>query len=316
MSMLTKLPIVSYARDAFAGFRPDGAFDLGTARALMWLSQLAYESDEPAKVVEIARGWDLAVAPDGVISVPIISSLPLAKAVAVVARTKTCTLVAFAGTDPLVLADWIADFDIAKTDSVANGFAIAAAAALPAVRGALAGTDVPILVAGHSLGGAISVITADAFAAEGRSIVSVYTFGMPRPGGEAFCARYNAALGRRTYRLVHGIDIVPTVAPSFLGFRHVGRRLACKQGASFAAEDVDPEPGSDAPPFRAGMAGVLLDHIRLAVRSPAAALAGLNPQNHWPLRPAPLVPLLQLLPPDIKAHLQDNYLAALSPTRN
>jgi hypothetical protein len=46
MSFLTELPENFYARDALRGFDPAGPFSLGTARAMMWLSQLAYEGPQ------------------------------------------------------------------------------------------------------------------------------------------------------------------------------------------------------------------------------------------------------------------------------
>ena len=39
---------------------------------------------------------------------------------------------------------------------------------------------------------------------------------MPRLGTPAFAAAYNKKLGERTYRLIHGSDVVPTVPPSEL----------------------------------------------------------------------------------------------------
>jgi hypothetical protein len=49
----------------------------------------------------------------------------------------------------------------------------------------------------------------------------------------AFAAMYNERLGQRTYRLVYGEDLVPTVAPSSLGFHYVGRYLHCERRGKF-----------------------------------------------------------------------------------
>ena len=44
-----------------------------------------------------------------------------------------------------------------------------------------------------------------------------------------FADSYNASgLGDRSFRLIHGLDIVPTLPPSALGFRHAGRLIACE----------------------------------------------------------------------------------------
>src|SRR2546425_182506 len=49
MSFLTKLPRERYSASAFDRFTGGREFDLGTAKALAWMSQLAYETDEPGK---------------------------------------------------------------------------------------------------------------------------------------------------------------------------------------------------------------------------------------------------------------------------
>src|SRR5216683_2053695 len=91
-----------------------------------------------------------------------------------------------------------------------------------------------LFIAGHSLGGALAAITAHRLVTElDAPVTAIYTFGMPRPGSPAFAAAYDQRLGMCTYRLVQGEDIVPTVAPSFLGFRHLGRYLHCDRGAKF-----------------------------------------------------------------------------------
>ena len=49
MSIFVQLPPADYSRTAFGQFRPlRTGFDLGDARTMMWMSQLAYETDTPA----------------------------------------------------------------------------------------------------------------------------------------------------------------------------------------------------------------------------------------------------------------------------
>jgi hypothetical protein len=314
MSFLTKLSAEAYDRSAFAAFQNRPEFLLGNAKALMWLSQLAYETDELDKVMTLAAAWGLKVSPMGAISAPTISSLPISKAVALVAKRDDAAFLAFAGTDPLVIADWIADFDLRPDAGTTQGFVSAASAALPAIVAALAGAHGPLFIAGHSLGGALAVVAARRLAAAGVEIAAVYTYGMPRPGDVDFVTDYNRALGQATFRLVHGDDIVPTVAPSFLGFRHVGRLLSCAEGDRFDAHRLDPQPGSDAPPFRGGMAGSIHDHFRLTFNSTPAAppLVDHPMRPDWHGRPEAVRALLELLPDEIKTHLQESYLLALA----
>src|SRR5207249_44832 len=111
-----------------------------------------------------------------------------------------------------------------------------------------------LFIAGHSLGGALAAITAHRLVTElDAPVTAVYTFGMPRPGSPAFAGAYDQRRGMCTYRLVQGEDIVPTVAPSFLGFHHLGRYLHCDRGAKFDAAKLSPDTQSDEPLFIEGV---------------------------------------------------------------
>lgn len=140
------------------------------------------------------------------------------------------------------------------------------------------------------------MIAAERAAAEGHRARAVYTFGMPRAGGVDFAARY--PLADVTYRLVHGEDIVPTVPPSELGFRHVGCLLRTPRGSAF---DGVPSPaGSDDPPFVASLVTGLKD-----------ALADIG--RGWPQPPARdggIAQFTRFLPPRYGDHLPDRYCRA------
>src|SRR5258708_4320788 len=117
--------------------------------------------------------------------------------------------------------------------------------------------DGQLIFTGHSLGGALAVLAAARAAAARRAISAVYTFGMPRTGNAAFADDYNRRLGDRTYRLVYGSDIVPTVPPSAdpkLPYRHVGRYLRSVSGRfedklMRESPKGQPEKWSDEPTF-------------------------------------------------------------------
>jgi triacylglycerol lipase len=77
-------------------------------------------------------------------------------------------------------------------------------------------TQAPTLwIAGHSLGGALAVLTGAAFSmwsdAPIRSVNGIYTFGQPRVGLHSFCGHYDHLLSRRTFRFVNNQDLVPRV---------------------------------------------------------------------------------------------------------
>jgi hypothetical protein len=79
---------------------------------------------------------------------------------------------------------------------------------------------------GHSLGGAIAVLAADALhALPGQTVAGVLTLGQPRVGDARHAARLSA-LPFPILRIVHGCDAVPAIPPERLGFAHVpGERV-------------------------------------------------------------------------------------------
>jgi len=80
-----------------------------------------------------------------------------------------------------------------------------------------------IYVTGHSLGGAIATLAAaDLYTL--TPDLTVYTYGSPRVGDEAFATYYDKIVPD-TYRLVHNHDLVPHIPQRFLGFRHVSREI-------------------------------------------------------------------------------------------
>src|SRR4051812_29481087 len=99
MSILTKLPRPRYNELAFEGFHPQTEFELRSARSFMWMSQLAYETDEPDKIEDILGKWQMKLlgGNQGVISIDIMTELPIASTHAIVASGRGSTVVAFAG---------------------------------------------------------------------------------------------------------------------------------------------------------------------------------------------------------------------------
>jgi triacylglycerol lipase len=316
MSFLTKLPRERYSQDAFSGFKTGREFNPAAARAMAWMSQLAYETDDPGKVADILKQWGLALPAGGIVSGQVATVLPTAKTEVVVAVGDTFTVIAFAGTDPLVLADWITDFDAIVTDpGIAHGYATAARAVEPQLRALLQGAAARdhVYVTGHSLGGALAVLTAHAI--NTTAVDAVYTYGMPRPGDENFASQYNQAVGSRTYRLVHGEDLVPTVAPSFLKFRHVGRHLRCARTGKFDVNALKPGTDSDEPDFKRGLAREVSELLRgplSGVMSITGRLKlvtalglGLGPRS---MRADPGGIAIELLPPRLRDHMPDRYI--------
>ena len=305
MSFLVELPQSEFNPHAFTDFAPTGGFGNGNALAMAWMSQLAYETRLPDKVGAIGKLWGLNEV--RIMRQPAKSTLLMSDTRGVIASKDEALIIAFAGTDPLSLMNWVSDFYLGRPDvDTHEGFQNAAATVWPEVGAVIERCmkeKRPLFVVGHSLGAAIATVTVDRARGEkGLETAQVFVFGAPRVGRADFVARYNAAFGSTSYRLVHGRDIVPTVPPSELGFHHVGRFLNCKSGAKFnltqlpAALDSDePSSGSD---FFSGVA----DRLRNLLGSP-------SPTS----RVDALGSLTLLLAPSIGDHLPDRYYTALTP---
>jgi hypothetical protein len=72
----------------------------------------------------------------------------------------------------------------------------------------------PLLVTGHSLGGALAALVGACFAVMApaiRPVSAIYTFGQPRIGLHDFCNTYGRLLGSKLVRFVNQRDLVPRV---------------------------------------------------------------------------------------------------------
>ena len=309
MSVLVELPLRIYEehRDAFAEFKAVAPYNVGTARAMAWTSQLAYESAHRDKIERVCGLFSLRlvdiIANDGDSGL----DFPQVHTRGVIVQGHGAIIIAFAGTDPLVPANWITDFDVGVSirpglkvmpGPVHRGFDKAFDAVSDQVTQALANRgDAPVLVTGHSMGAALAVIAADHFLSDKNlRATAVYAFGMPRVGDEDFAARYNDTLGDITYRLVHGSDIVATIPPSSAGFRHVGRLIRCARGSHFAAE-----PPAEGFPDDPKFVGSLVTGLQQGMRD----LFALKPQPTF--RDDALGRMSGLLAPPIADHLPDRY---------
>jgi hypothetical protein len=288
------------------------------------MSQLAYETEDRGKIEEVLEPWGLRLV--DILSKDVKTVLPMASTRAIVCAGAGATIVAFEGTDPLKLPNWITDFDArVNMTGTAQGYSIAAGAVWPTLKALIAGREAAngrVYLTGHSLGGALAALTAYQIMIESVAPVeAVYTFGMPRPGSRAFAADYNQRLGQRTYRLVHGEDLVPTVAPSVLDFHHVGRHLRCDRRAKFAILNLASSfssPGSDKPDFVDGVSRELMSLLHAPVsnavdlasrlRLVGALIMGYGGAN---MRTDPVGIAIELLPPRLRDHIQDRYIAAL-----
>lgn len=73
----------------------------------------------------------------------------------------------------------------------------------------------PLLVTGHSLGGALATMAAASLHENGFEIAGLYTFGQPRVGDLTFSRQLNKNLSGKVFRFVNNNDVVPHVPPPF-----------------------------------------------------------------------------------------------------
>jgi hypothetical protein len=306
MSKFVQLPPEKYNKKVFETFDARrGRFDLDDARAMMWMAQLSYETGAPATIKEIAAAWQLKPID------PIRSRGPLIDTRAIIGAREDCTIVAFAGTDPALMSNLITDAKVRLTPwDTHEGFQNAFDKAWDEIRRHIENGVGPLFFTGHSLGAALAVLAAEKAHDSGMAPAAVYTFGMPRAGGASFAGRYNGKLGDRTFRLVHGGDIVPCIPewiariapPAHLPFQHVGQMLKCDSGAKFDRLAPLALATGNEPAFRAGVRENWLNRKNAFLAGELFAVAG----------PGTLGQFLRFLPFSIRDHLPDRYLNALA----
>lgn len=307
MSRLVHLRLEDYDKEAFAKFRPNAGFTLDNARALMWMSQLAYEAypgGDPDIIGEVGNLWGFASVTS--FERQKVSIDTTYDTCGVIAERQDAVIFAVAGTDPGGWETIVTDFTFRHGGDTHAGFQDSANSIEKEAQQARDGSKAahkPLFVAGHSLGAAVAAIAA---LDQGMDPAALYFFGMPRPGNASFHARY-APLAGRTIRFVHGLDVVARVPPSTLfgiaAYRHVGHMLACASGRKFDGNAQPSDVESDDPPFAPEL-------VNAALASAGTILTGhvLSPPG-----PGPFGPFFRFIPQPIRDHLQDSYWNALTP---
>ncbi|MEO1591102.1 MAG: lipase family protein [Cyanobacteria bacterium J06632_22] len=73
----------------------------------------------------------------------------------------------------------------------------------------------PLLITGHSLGGALASMAAASLNENGIEVMGVYTFGQPRVGDWQFSRQLSKRLDGRIFRFINNNDVVPHLPPPF-----------------------------------------------------------------------------------------------------
>jgi triacylglycerol lipase len=197
-----------------------------------------------------------------------------------VARAEGFAVLAFRGTFPLSVENWLTDADAplgpapdAVPGRVHRGFA-------DAFNGLLAnGMDqrlasleggLDLWITGHSLGGALATLASVHL--PGRpSFRGVYTFASPRVGDPDFAGGYSLA----HFRVVNDNDIVPRVPPQELGYRHVGTRVFLAPGQEPQVSEAGDDPDESLSGGDAG--GRVRDFLQAGLTSLPGGLDPLGP---------------------------------------
>ena len=151
-------------------------------------------------------------------------------------------IIAFAGTDPLSIEDWIDDIDTIKVKypapdcncSVHQGFYDTYKAVSGDVWAAVDkyqiafGKNISIQITGHSLGAALAVHAAlDGYLNYDVEPQFVYDYGQPRVGDYNFEIYYHDRIYQH-YRVTHHKDPVPHLPGEDFGFHHMALEVFYK----------------------------------------------------------------------------------------
>ena len=145
----------------------------------------------------------------------------------------TFSVVAFRGTE-LDVDDIWTDLKFRKKDleviggeisdglgSVHRGFYQAYKALLPDLNDLFWADENPVYMTGHSLGGALAVLSGIDLDGPGARIV--YTFGSPRVGNSLFAHNTDTWPGMHIHhRVVNSVDVVPMLPFMAMGYKHSG----------------------------------------------------------------------------------------------
>lgn len=146
---------------------------------------------------------------------------------ALVLDAETVCYVAFRGTLPK-LAQWVDNVNAPKFDSsygfVHYGFLSSFMNLSLALSKIMPAAGKPLVLTGHSRGGALAQYAVPYFASQGYPIKEVQLFGTPRMYSREAATAYDALYKEITFRWRHNNDTVCGLPPQWQGFKSVGRR--------------------------------------------------------------------------------------------
>ena len=215
-------------------------FSMRNSRFLAELSTAAYEQSETKLKSELTN-FDLA-------DCRLIEDAET-DTQALVGNTRQAIVVAFRGTEPTKLKDLLTDIELTMIDGplgkVHEGFWESLDGIWNKLERAIASRQNgkrAVWFTGHSLGGALAQLAVAKLIQMGRPVQGMYTYGAPRCGNTRFAGQFNRLARRSAFRFVNEADIIPDVAPKFLGFEHCGRFCQLDGGGRLLV-DTPPKQG-------------------------------------------------------------------------
>jgi triacylglycerol lipase len=191
-------------------------------RIALWLLQAAHLTYQtPAEIIAKTQAWGF----------PYAHFFDQGDTQACLIGHDQLLILVFRGTDPTSPSDWQTNAKLPLVEGcggkVHQGFQVGLAQIWEPLLARLSEfrRHQPLLMTGHSLGGALATLAAAQLHAAGQSIDGLYTFGAPRVGDRAFTTCFNHNLQHCTFRLVHHQDWIPHLPPSALGYAHVGQPI-------------------------------------------------------------------------------------------
>jgi hypothetical protein len=202
-------------------------YGLAHANALAHASALAYKS--PDAIEEQARGWGFGQVRH--FCSPHAMPFPLEDTQAYVMASDRMIVVAFRGTEPVQIRDWLTDAltppvpGPGGTGYVHHGFHQALDSVYPGIRDTVQELHTggrTLWFTGHSLGGALAMLAgARLYFEDPRRLPDgVYTYGQPRTCESELAKAHKRAFKDRHYRFVNNNDVVPLLPPE-PAFTHV-----------------------------------------------------------------------------------------------
>ena len=195
-------------------YQPANALSLGRA------ASLAYEGKQ--KITKEAGAWGFDK----------VQYFDRNGTQAFVAGNEEMIVVAFRGTQPDKLQDWVSDADFklvtGPMGQVHEGFYRALRQVWRELRKTIdkfQDRGQSLWMTGHSLGAALATLAVAILRADDKPVHGLYTFGQPRCGDRSFEQSFNADFKPRCFRFVNNNDIVTRVPLRAMNYSHVGTFL-------------------------------------------------------------------------------------------